>query len=844
MSSSLIGWLVTLLFIVILLSGFLVGFWRGLKRSSFNLILSVAGVLLALFIAGPITAKLLNIGIVYNGSKTPINDIILKMLYENETIANLVDGNPNLEVFFGGLPKAIFSAVVFLVITILFECLIYIIYKIFACIFLKYHEGQKKRKLLGGVVGLVKTFIVAVFAFMPLAGLIGLGSKLYKTTDYSIQTVNATTTTERPNLLKDKFSAGEPIVKGLENNFYTKCCSMFGLDNALFDYLSAIKVDDEKVYIRRDVENIYDVVDFGYQLSQQGVKEVDYEKIKYDDLITPVEKMTDSALFKKVLSPTLADVIINYSQYSFFPEEYNDVYDAIGAHLNAYKQNNDVGDYFKNDIISAVKTVKELGANGTINEVLNLEKKDVKSIAVTLTSVNNFEPFEDAVENVLNMNLVRAGIKPIAQMVISKVIEDVDDIGSSTDNYAETDWQNLSNAVVTIVKDFGALEKEIDVFQTLQDPTILLDKEANYNIKTIASSLGDLLDTVTGVKLLQNQEGKSVFNSYLEKYKVVLPEQAVKNGKGESVTIADYKGLLEFLSEPLVAIRDEGIYDLISQDGNLLVKLSNIISQEGKSNLLNEILLPLYQIELTKDMVFDELIGKVPSGQLDLSLLTNYDMWDSDLKLISSLLKETGTLKFEGQEDTCLQLVLDGSLDVVLDNMKETDVEKIVAPILNAVSTSPLRQTLFENLGTQIGDVLGTSQTISTEDVTFAGEDGQTDEIVEVIKSFLAINKLSSEGSTIKDMDKTTVANALETMKQNAYRVELSEKEEQGIFKDTFKNFVEKIKTDYATELAAIQAQPDLMERLGVANFDEENYHKINYSTLFELITQVETTLG
>ena len=72
---------------------------------------------------------------------------------------------------------------------------------------------------------------------------------------------------------------------------------------------------------------------------------------------------------------------------------------------------------------------------------------------------------------------------------VSKILEDVDDIGSSTDNYADADWQELSTAVVTVVKDFGTIEKEIDVFETLKDPTILLDKEANYNIKTIASYL-------------------------------------------------------------------------------------------------------------------------------------------------------------------------------------------------------------------------------------------------------------------------------------------------------------------------------------------------------------------
>lgn len=839
MSSSLIGWLITLLFIVILASGFLVGFWRGFKRSSFNLLLSVVGMLLALFITAPITGKVLNIGVMYNGSKTPINDIVLKMLYENETIAKLVDGNPNLQVFVAGLPKAILSTIVFLFITIIIECLIYFVYKIIACLCLKYHEGQKKRRLLGGAMGIVKTFIVAIFAFMPLAGLIGLGSKLYSTNDYSIQTVSATTL-EKPNILKDKFPEGENIVMGLENNFYTKCSSIFGLDNALFDYLSAVKVDNEKIYLRRDILNAYDVVDFGYQLNKAGIKEVDYEKIKYDDVIKPIEKLTDSALFKKVLSPTVADIIINYSNYSFLPEGYEDIYNALGTNLTAYKQDKDVGDYFKNDILSIVQTAKTLGVNGTINDILELEQKDVKNIAITLTSVNNFEAFEGAVENVLNMNIVRAGIKPIAQKLIDKVVEEADNIASSTENYADADWQELSNAVVTIVKDFGTIEKEIDVFQTLKDPAMLLNKEANYNIKTIASSIGNLLDTVTSVKLLQNAEGKSIFNSYLESYNVVLPTEPVKNGKGEPITITNYKGLLEFLSDPLVAIRDEGIYELVSESDDLLVALSDVVSQEGKENILNEILMPLYQIELTKDIVFDKLVANVPSDQLDFSLLTDYNMWDSDLKLISSLLRTGGTLVFDGQDKTCLQLVLGDNIDVVLDNMAEEDVDKIVTPILNAVSTTPLKQSFFDYLAPKLEKVIGTSLTISVENITFAGNDGQTSEIVEVIRSFLAVNKLSNEGTEVKSMDKSVLANVLEKMKANAYRVELSGKTEQGIFNETFKGFVNKVKQEYSTEFTTIQSKPELMQQLGVESFEETNYSKIDYAKLFNIIAQVE----
>ena len=130
MDSTLIGWLITLAFVLILVAGFFIGFWRGLKRSTVNLVISIIGVVIAFFVTPAITNAILGIKITIDNTQTSINGFLVELCRDDKNIGPMMQANKNLEVFFMNLPKALVNVVAFILVTIIIECLLYIIYKI------------------------------------------------------------------------------------------------------------------------------------------------------------------------------------------------------------------------------------------------------------------------------------------------------------------------------------------------------------------------------------------------------------------------------------------------------------------------------------------------------------------------------------------------------------------------------------------------------------------------------------------------------------------------------------------------------------------------------------------
>ena len=423
MSASAIGWIVSLIFILILVCGFFVGFWRGLKKSTFNLIFCIIGALFTFFITPPITNAVM--GIKIDGA--PIRELIVNMLKDNQDIANLIANNPKLEVLFQNLPQAIGNTIVFILVTIVVEGILYIFFKIFAMIFLKKKDGEKKKRISGGIVGLVKTFIVALLIFMPFSSMIGVCSNLFKSENYFVETEQTTEAKSQGIIADNVPETVVTVVTGLEDNLLTKVCGLFGLDDAMFDYYSNFTVNNQKVYIRQEINNYYEVVDFTYQISNK--KDIVYKNIDYDKLGKVVKKVEDGGLFKAVISQSVSDMIQNYEDYSFLKNnellnDYADIITAIGYGLEN-TPGEKVYDYFVNDIDNAYIIFKTLGKSGILDEISALEESSFKNILNILVSQDNIDDFEVAVNHLFKVNMVQDGIVPISKELL-KSLEDVE----------------------------------------------------------------------------------------------------------------------------------------------------------------------------------------------------------------------------------------------------------------------------------------------------------------------------------------------------------------------------------------------------------------------------------
>lgn len=847
MSATAIAWIVSVFFIVILIAGFFVGFWRGLKKSTANLIFSVVGILVAFFVTPAITNAIMGIQVTYDGQPTTLNQMLVEMLRDDQTIASLIDRNPNIATLVQGLPGALANTVVFILVTLAIELVIYIIYRIVASTALKPKEDESKHRWWGAGVGLVKTFLLTLFAFMPLAGLIGVYDTL-KTNESFMVSVDSSSEMGAQNLNASIIADNVPteldeILTGLENNALIKICGVFGLDNATFDYLSKVKVEDNNVYIRKEIETIYPIANFVYQM-QSEEQDITFANFDYEKLEEYVNSFVDGGLFKGIVVDLANDIIQNYQEYSFLDslvddENVREVFSSLQTGLAEYSENHEMLEsYFVHDVKEMFSTVKVLGQSGMLDQMVTVSGEDsLNQVLDILVADSNITTSEEALNSALDVNIVRDAIGPITKIALQSMLEDVDDINTDTSTWSEQDWDDLSLSVVNLLKDYRDLSQDANIMDVVSDPTILIgDEYTSAQLTNALTGVGSLIDEIRSIKLFQTTSGGSIIDRMLEENNITLPQEPVKDAQGQSVTIDSYSGLFDFLSPVLVTVKENDLYDIFNNTSDtlsMMSSLANVLSQEGNENLLSEVILPLTQVEPTKTLVVDEMIKTIQNDIVDFSTLNTYEDWQGDLNYISNLLVTLNTLSYEGT--SYLEYALNGEIDTILNNVSAEELPQVIKPVLYAKSTTNLKTSIFDSLVDIANSLTGGTNTIDLSAITLVegNSEDQADEICEVFASFIAINE-SYTNETLRNVDKTLLGDFLTSMQQNAYRVTLAGKSEEGIFKGIFDNFLQSLKDEYAEEIAK-----DTSGRVNEI-LDETNYPNIDFTELFELLSQLE----
>ncbi len=836
MSASLIGWGITLFFVILLVGGFLVGFWRGFKKSTANLVISIIGVIVAFFVTPVITNSILGIKVTSDGTKMSIKNALLNMIYSTKEVGSLTENNPNLKTLIDNLPSAVFNTIIFIFVTIAIEIVCYIVFKILGIALFK---GKKRGRLFGGLVGVVKTFIVAVIACMPLAALIGLANDMTKSQDYGI----STSASASANIVNDYLpNEATIVIEGLESNMLVKCAGIFGLDNAMFDYYANVKVGGEKVKLRQEIKSLYDVADLGYQLSKSDLNEIDYTKVNYDKLEGTINRLTSTPMYRQVLAKTISDVIVNYNDYSFLPSSItsnSEILDELGASLEASEN---VADYFREDLLNIVECIKLLGEGGIIDEIIDNKGEGIEKVLSAITSEDKISAFENGVKKVFDLNLIQDCATSVVNMAIDKVKLEIDKVGSSSE-ITDEEWDGVATSLTNIASSFGELSKLVNIGDVIKDPTILLDEEKNYNINSITQLLGEMLDNVRNNRLLLTAEKKPIVDKLLEKNNLSLPTEKVIDSEGQEVSLDSYTKYFAFLSPSLTKLKDEKIYHMITKEGasanSIMLEFAYKLSEEGKENLLSEIMLPLTQVEPTKSLIVDKLSDVAGDTFVNFGLLTTYEDWNSDLANISKMLIALNTARYD-DNNSYLDLALKGEYTKIIKNISESNIENILVPLLEGKSTVGVKEPLFASLKTEIDNLTGTECALSIANASFVGDESQTQEVVNIFKKFVAVNNAQGANSSLARVDKTILSELLNTMKVNAYRVENGGKTEEGIFKSSFTCIVNKLKVDYSDEVEIIANDKDILNELGVEDLSENSYSKLDFAQLLTVINQIQ----
>lgn len=827
MNAGTISLILTLLFVLILFIGFWIGFWRGLKKSTLNLGLSIISAIVAFFCSGPLTKALLGIKIPYNGAHETIDNVIVSLIRDsNQDIAFMMDNTPSMKAFIQNLPYALGNVIVFILLAIVAQFVMYIIYAIFAAILIKKRdsEGNKlpRHRWTGGVIGVLKTFLLSLFVVMPLMSLVD--------TAYGITSAQAQNNGETQNeavippLVND-------ILGGVKKSAFGVLGGAVNLDDAMFDYLSEFKINGEKVQIRKEIQDYSSLVS-ALSRVQVVFSGNDGEKIATIDF-TSLDKALDNVLkssfFKTVVSDTFGTIVNHYDKLSFI--SVNGDLSKIIVEIKTEIEGKDVSEYLGHDLKAVYESFKTLAKSGALDE---RESSDI----LKKLSGEYSESTKAALHSLFSMNILRDSTSAVVDLALSKVIDGGDSVQVNGRELSDEEWNSFADSIVNIVASYSDLSDSVDLNSLLADPLSIISDEG-IDINKTFTSLGSIIDEVRSIKFLKNAQGKPVVDTLISDNNLPLVESdkplKLKNGEGNEVTVSNYSELLQFLAQPLNKMKEIDIYSTLKSENvpvtEVFEKLAEALVQDERT--LHKIILPLYQVEPTKTLLADLLSG-MGDSLIDFSLLNSVEEYEKDLNYITKILKSLNTQNASGEK--YLTVLLNGSSQDLLKAIDGELVDGILPPILYAKSTQKVRDEFFTLFSDVYANLIeDDTYRLNTSQITLKEGDfeDQAQEITDIFREFVAFYPTYNNGG-VGSLDKIQLGRFLDSVKNNAYRTSTDEtlaihgKTQPGLFAETFNLLVEKVKDAYSV----------LASQIG-----DVDYSKINFTEIFTALSKLEESI-
>lgn len=822
MSADSVAMLFSFTFVFILIIGFLIGMWRGIRRSGLNLAYSLIGAVIAFFCCGAITNAIMGIQITVNGTANTINGYFVSLLMNNPDLATLINATPSFESFILQVPTAIANVLVFIALSIAFQFVFYILYTIFAAIFIRKRdkEGNVKpqHRLAGGCVGLVKVFILSLFIMMPLTALVGTSQELVYGSEITVSadsTVDDGTANEQPamnttgaNGILGKLIPKEAnsILSGYEKSAFGFLGNVFGLDNAMFDYLAAIHVNDQNIQLRKEVSQLNELYTLFSQFTdmRNSQSEIKFADINFKHLDKTIDSILDSGFYQTVVADLAGTIIVEYDKLSFIDPASLGDFAPVLEDISSVLSNGTVkvSDYIGNDLKAIYQACKNMVTNGFVDDYFAQADKSPQKLLEMISSEAYVYGFKTSLGNVFSMNILRDSTATIVNLGLSQLFTDLDKVVVNGRTLTEDDWANMVASVTDVIQEFSSLSKQVELDVLIKDPLQLLAKDATQDISTVMISMGKMIDRFRAIPIFQNAAGESVMDSVITNAGFALPTLPIINANGESLTISNYEQLLTFIATPLEALKQLNVYDLLKQETISTVDVLTAFASglETDATILEQIILPLYQVEPTKTLLFTNMLEKLPGDVINFATLNSYDAWKQDIGYISNLLTILNKGNVGGK--TYLEVALEGNVETLLKNLgDDLQITDLLKPILYAKATANLQTNMMNTFATVLNELVGNGTIqLDLANITLqenALED-QVNEICAVFEKFMAFYTSYQTGSTtISTLDKIQLGRFLDVLKLNAYRTTLDAKTETGLFKDSFDAIIIAIQAAY-----------------------------------------------
>lgn len=856
------------LIVVLLLVGFLVGMYRGLKRTSLHILFVLVSVVIAFFVTRPITNAILNVNINYEGSLITISDYIVRMISENVVDLSHFD---SASEFIKQLPGAIASPIVFIVVMLVMFLIFEIIYLITARISFgskkKDFSTNKPHRLPGGFIAMAETFMFFLVLFAPITSLTHTYEEIVTSSSSS-----STSETVMPTLGEELSSAIPPKVHeailSFNDSAFGAICSAGGFDDALFDGLSDVKIDGEKINVRYEIVTLAgaydDVATFVNEVSANN-----FETLNFAPLKASVTEIVKNNLFKTVITDTLKDFIVNFDTLkeelalTDIPNEVVEIIHDLQAKMT---DEFDFYTYLSSDILSVLDIADSVITSGTLEEYMNLENVDAENVLNLV--VDNEETVSSSLKSALTLNLVSDTMPRLLELLSSELqknFENTENIGLNT-TLTREDMESMVDSLMSIANEIKILNDQNDIFALVESEDVVGDILNLNDIGSVLDSLGGVLDEAHSLKIL-NFERESVSYNTLDGIMesmgfILLGDDVHVNGTLD--TIDTYSDFFNHIKTPILSIKEAGLTDILNENTDFDAIL-DIIKTEVQSDdeFLAKLLMPFYDLDQTsfnnqtlKAMVFDTVIDQL-SANLDGFIKLDegedtYENYYAKLASIGELLGELSSNSITVTEDSG-EVTYDYFDYILLDNadyfalisdmQKKNVIENILTLLFENNMYSPLYGKLFPQIDSELGGITGVTPTTDYSNIA-----EKSDTYIEVIKALLdVINDESMNGDKITDK-LPVIGKVLDTLKVSA---------ESGVFDDVFVNIIWYLTGDVIDEnpiYVGQQANSEyerIKEYLGVTEVATGYYEIASYEeimneivSVIELADRLSTDLG
>lgn len=534
MNASALSSVLTCIFLIFLILGFLFGLWRGFSKSLTRLLIVVVIAVVTFFSVPALSKTILSANI--SSWNIQIGDVVVQsidqLIYDSlaniEQVKDLINASPTFAEFIQVVPQILVNLVLFILFFFIAKLLSMIIYWILCAILFpkKKMAGKNKHRFVGAVIGAVQGLIVAVVMLLPVFGFINLSNnaqtalsaskaeieqssnndETQQTFVYVVNDSDSDTSNNEEDTIDNALVVVNEYTKALESNFIYKVLNTVGLvklSNSVFDELTTIEANGKEYKFTTEAVEISKMYPYLDLILQSDFNVQDNEFI--DKIILLVEKSYDSPLLGDIVTEVIKEAATIWSNTSIDRDQR--IFMGIATpdlgsdELNAVldEQLNSIKNATKEDL--QTKLVDVLKIAKVANDTIKLAE-DVKE------NLSDISP--ENLENIFNTIMENETIKDVIQDVVTTdTLDDlgIKDVGTQTlivdvvNKIVDADEADIKKEVAA-TKEIFALTEKINDAQDLNTTVTLEESE----IESLVDGFANSTIITELIKTKQNEE--------------------------------------------------------------------------------------------------------------------------------------------------------------------------------------------------------------------------------------------------------------------------------------------------------------------------------------------------